>query len=185
MPDNENKYKPHLITMKSDGSDIRMAIPATLWGDKGGNHPNWCPDGEHVMMNLDIYGEGWRFVQARYDGTDLKTTTEVEGNHGHPSLHPDGKFILTDAYPREDIAWDGDETAPLMIIDLKKNERRRIVRMQTFTKLFEGKGENPKYVRVDLHPAWDSRTHTLVAFNGVADGTRRVFIADLSGIVGK
>lgn len=183
IPYSDNKYKPHLITMQSDGSDIRMAIPATLWGDRGGNHPNWHPDGEHVMMNLDIYGDGWRFVQARYDGSDLKTMTEVPGNHGHPSVHPDGRFILTDAYPREDIAWEGDETAPLMLIDLEKDTRTRLVRMNTFTHFFTGTGENPKYMRVDLHPAWDSRTHTLVAFNGVAGGTRRVFIADLSELV--
>ncbi len=55
--------------------------------------------------------------------------------------------------------------------------------MQTYTRLFEGSKKNPKYVRVDLHPAWDSKTHTLVVFNGVAHGTRRVFIADLSNIV--
>jgi len=184
LPKKEPKYKPHLITMKPDGSDIRMAIPATLWADHGGNHPNWCPDGEHVMMNIDLSGRGWRFVQARYDGSDLRPMTDVPSNHGHPSLHPGGKYLLTDAYPGEDIAWEGDETAPLMIIDLKNNERRRIVRMQTYTRFFAGTGKNPKYVRVDLHPAWDSKTHTLVVFNGVADGTRRVFIADLSHIVG-
>jgi len=184
-PERQKKYKPHLITMKPDGTDIRMAIPATLWADRGGNHPNWCPDGEHVMMNLDLSGQGWQFVQARYDGSDLRTMTDVPANHGHPSLHPNGKLILTDAYPREDIAWEGDETAPLMIIDLKSHKRKRIVRMQTYTRLFEGTGKNPKYVRVDLHPAWDSKTHTLVVFNGVADGTRRVFIADLSHMVGR
>ena len=184
-PSKEKKYKPHLITMKPDGTDIRMAIPATLWADRDGNHPNWCPDGEHVMMNLDLSGNGLQFVQARYDGTDRRIMTDVPANRGHPSLHPGGRFILTDAYPREDIAWHGDETAPLMIIDRKNKTRKRIVRMQAYTRLFEGSKKNPKYVRVDLHPAWDSKTHTLVVFNGVADGTRRVFIADLSGMVGR
>ena len=182
-PEKEQKRKPHLITMKPDGSDIRMAIPATLWADKGGNHPNWCPDGEHVLMNLDIDGGGWRFVQSRYDGSRLKTMAHVPANHGHPSLHPGDRYILTDAYPGEDIAWKGDETAPLMIIDLKKNERRRIVRMQAYTKYFAGGDKHPGVMRVDLHPAWDSKTHTLVVFNGVTDGTRRVFVADLSDIV--
>lgn len=181
LPEQEEKYKPHLITMKADGSDIRMAIPATLWADKGGNHPNWCPDGDHVMMNLDISGDGWRFVKARYDGSDLKPFTSVPANHGHPSLHPGGRFMITDAYPRE--YKDGDETAPLWFIDLEKAEKRTLVRMQAVTKSFTGTGKKAKEMRVDLHPAWDSRTHTLVVFNGVMGGTRRLFIADLSSLM--
>jgi hypothetical protein len=38
-------------------------------------------------------------------------------------------------------------------------------------------------MRVDFHPAWDRRTYTQVAINGVADGTRRVYVADLSAFV--
>ena len=169
--------------MKPDGTDIRMAIPATLWADQGGNHPNWSPDGKSIMMNLNIDGKGWRFVQALYDGSGLRKMTKVPANHGHPSLHPEGRFILTDAYPREKIAWPRDGTAPLMIIDLKRSKRKRIVRMQTYTKFFSGTDRRPRCLRVDLHPAWDSKTHTLVVFNGVADGTRRVFIADLREIL--
>jgi len=182
LPKKDSKYRPQLITIKADGGDIRVAVPASYWADKGGNHPNWLPDGEHVMMNLDIYGKGWRFVQARYDGSELRTMTSVPANHGHPSLHPAGKLILTDAYPREEIAF-GDETAPLFLIDLEKEERKMLVRMNTFTRVFTGTGSNPKEMRVDLHPAWDRRTHTLVAFNGVTEGTRRVFVADLSELV--
>jgi hypothetical protein len=70
-----------------------------------------------------------------------------------------------------------------MLIDLEQGKRTRLIRMNTYTRFFTGSGKNPKYMRVDLHPAWDSRTHTLVVFNGVANGTRRVFIADLSKLV--
>jgi len=74
MPYNDKQRKPMLITMTRSGEDIRVAIPASEWADKGGNHPNWHPDGEHVIMNLDIEGldvdrEDWRYVKALYDGT--------------------------------------------------------------------------------------------------------------------
>jgi hypothetical protein len=38
-------------------------------------------------------------------------------------------------------------------------------------------------MRVDLHPAWDRSAYTRVAINGVLNGTRRVFVADLSELV--
>jgi hypothetical protein len=38
-------------------------------------------------------------------------------------------------------------------------------------------------LRGDPHPAW-SRDYRLVTFNACPDGTRRVYVADLSGVVG-
>jgi hypothetical protein len=182
MPVNDKKRRPMLITMKRNGNDIRVAIPASEWADKGGNHPNWSPDGKHVMMNLDVDQKGWRFVQARYDGTGLKMMTDVPANHGHVSLHPSGKFLLTDAYPTEAIAF-GDGTAPLWLIDLTNGQKKTLVRIDAVTSFFDAKPKRAKEMRVDLHPAWDSRTYTHVLFNGVDNGTRRVFVADLSEFV--
>ncbi|MCW8925020.1 MAG: hypothetical protein OQJ84_02095, partial [Xanthomonadales bacterium] len=101
MPESDNKRRPMLITMTRDGDDICVAIPASEWADKGGNHPNWHPDGEHVIMNLDIDREGWMYVQAKYDGNDYRKFTSVPANHGHPSIHPNGRYMIADVYPRE------------------------------------------------------------------------------------
>ena len=182
MPKSDGKRRPMLITMTRSGEDIRVAFPASEWADKGGNHPNWLPDGEHVMMNLDIDGDGERFVQARYDGTGMQRMTAVMANRGHPSLHPGGRFLVTDAYPHEDAAY-GDGTAPLWLIDREKEEKKTLVRMNCVTPVFAAEPKTAKGMRVDFHPAWDRRTYTHVAFNGVADGTRRVYVADLSAFV--
>ncbi len=182
MPVNDKKRKPMLITMTFDGDDIRVAVPASEWADKGGNHPNWHPDGEHVIMNLNIEKNGWMFVQAKYDGTDLKKITDIPANHGHVTLHPTEKYILTDAYPTEPVAF-GDGTAPLWLIDLERNQKKTLVRMDAVTQFFDSNPQKAKQMRVDLHPAWDSRTFTHVAINGVENGTRRVYVADLSEFV--
>jgi hypothetical protein len=192
----DGKFKPQLITMKPDGSDIRVAVPASEWADKGGNHPHWCPDGEHLMMNLNI-GEGkrfgfwrrprhkWRFVKCRFDGANLGPITSVPANGGHPTLHSSGRFILTDAYPKEKAAF-GDDTAPLWLIDLEKGEKVTLVRIDAVSKYFKkDNGRSAGPLRVDLHPAWDGKTHTRVVFNGVSNGTRHVFVADLSRFVGQ
>lgn len=182
MPESDGKRRPMLLTMTRDGNDIRVAFPTSEWADKGGNHPNWLPDGEHVMMNLNIHGDGERFVQARYDGTDMKVMTDVMSNRGHPSLHPDGRFIITDAYAAEKAGF-GDGSAPLWLIDRDKSEKKTLVRMNSVTPPWADDPGRAKVMRVDFHPAWDRRTHTRVAFNGVHDGTRRVYVADLSDIV--
>jgi hypothetical protein len=183
MPHDNPQRKPMLVTMTRDGGDIRVAVPATEWADKGGNHPNWDPDGEHVLMNLDIDGDGWMFVQARYDGTDLRKLTSVPGNRGHVSMHPDRKYLLTDAYPHEDASY-GDGTSPLWLIDLEKHEKTTLARMDSVTPFFDDAPNTAKAMRVDFHPAWDRRTCTHVAFNGTESGTRRVYVADLSAFVG-
>ncbi|ANE45200.1 hypothetical protein SY83_01370 [Paenibacillus swuensis] len=166
--------KNHVITMKSDGTDIHLAIPSYVWA-KGGHHINWTPDGEHLTMNLNIDGQGLRFVKVQYDGEGLrKLLDEVEGS-GHPTMHPDGIHLLTDAYLEDTVAF-GDNTVPIRLINIKSGYDRLLARVPTqqpfdFT------------LRVDPHPAWD-RTYTRFAFNAYVGGTRRVFVADVSGIVG-
>ena len=182
MPENDKKRKPMLMTMTRDGDDIRLAIPSSEWADKGGNHPNWQPDGEHVMMNLFVDGKGLQFVGAKYDGTDRKSLTPEPANRGHNSLHPSGKFLMTDAYPNEPVAF-GDDTAPLWLIDLQTHKKETLVRMKAATPLFANDPSEANEMRVDLHPAWDTRTFTHVAINGVENGTRKVYVVDLSAIV--
>jgi len=191
MPYNDKKRKPMLITMTREGKDIRVAIPASEWADKGGNHPNWHPDGENVFLNLsitekpadgDITKENWMYVQARYDGSERKIMTEVQANHGHPAVHRDGKYMISDVYPREVIAY-GDGTVPLYLVDIENHTSQTILRLDAVTKHFDHDFNKAKSMRVDLHPAWDSSGYKRVAINGVVDGTRRVFVVDLSSVL--
>jgi hypothetical protein len=76
-----------------------------------------------------------------------------------------------------------DATSPLWFIDLERGEKKTLVRIANLTPRFAKDPNMAQEMRVDLHPAWDSRTNTLVAFNGVDQGTRHVFVADLSGLV--
>jgi len=166
-----------VITMKADGSDIHVAIPAERW-IKGGHHPNWCPDGETVMMNLNVYGDGMRFVRVRYDGSDFQVMSDAVMGSGHPTLHPDGHHILTDAYPGEPLAF-GDGTVPIRLIDIKDGQEQTLARINVVPPYSGPKGE----LRVDPHPAWDYSFRKF-AFNACPDGTRRVYVADVSEIVG-
>ena len=108
------RWKPHnqverpwpmLVTCAADGSDITLAISDSDWS-KGGHHPNWCPDGENVMMNLKVAGDGLRFVTAHHDGTGLRPMHPDIPGSGHPGYtgrkgkvflgynHPTGLYLF-------------------------------------------------------------------------------------------
>ncbi len=126
-------------------------------------------------MNLNIDREVMRFVQVNADGTGLRKMRDDLRGSGHPTVHPDGRHLLTDTYTFEDTAF-GDGTIPLRWVDLVTGEEQTLVRVNT---------QQPCRVsslRVDPHPAWD-RSWRYVVFNAFVGGTRRVFLADMSSLV--
>lgn len=178
LPDDGSRMRSNVVSLRPDGSDLRIAVPADVWG-RGGHHPDWHPDGEHVTMNLKLDGETLRLVQARWDGSDLRVLTDAVLGSGHPSFHRDGRHVVTDAYPGEPVAF-GDGTTPIRLIDVEAGSERTLVRIRTVPDW-----EGPKReLRVDPHPAWD-RACRRIAFNACPDGTRRVYIADLSTVLGR
>lgn len=166
-----------ILTLRPDGSDVRLALPAQEWA-KGGHHPNWCPDGDRILMNLNIAGDGLRFVFFDYDGQNYHAATHRQLGSGHPTLHTNGNNILSDAYPDEQVSF-GDHTTPIRWIDYKRETENTLIRIRTRPD-FPGP---KKELRVDPHPAWD-RSYRYIAFNACpGDGRRRVFIADLGEFV--
>lgn len=173
----KKKYRRlNVITLDADGSNPRIAIPDTLWR-KGGNHPNWCPDGEHVLMNLNSEGDGLRFARIGVGGAGLETLSHAFRGSGHPTMHRDQDHILTDAYPHESVAY-GDGTTPIRWIDLRTSEETALLRIRTRSD-FESR---EPALRVDPHPAWD-REFRRIAFNACPDGRRQVFVAELGGML--
>jgi len=165
--------KPMLFTFNRDGSDIKLAIRWQQWAP-GGHHPNWHPDGEHLIMNLKPDGQTMRFCKFRYDGSEFTVLCEKRLGSGHPSVTPDGRLLVTDAYPHESLALENGEV-PIRLVDLAADEERNICTIYT---LGTGKG----VLRLDPHPAW-SRDYQQVCFNGAPEGRRQVFIADLTKVV--
>ncbi|MEO8974251.1 MAG: hypothetical protein ABI552_00615 [Casimicrobiaceae bacterium] len=167
----------NVITMNADGSDVHRPITDRHWC-RGGHHPNWCPDGEHVLMNLNLCGTGLRIVSTRYDGADLHALSDTLPGSGHPTMHPDGVHVLTDAYVSEALAF-GDGTTPIRWLDLAASTETQLLRIRTQA-AFAGPRQE---LRVDSHPAWD-RAFRRFAFNACPAGGRQVFVADMSAIVG-
>lgn len=163
-----------VLTLKPDGSDLRVAIPVREWM-KGAHHPNWCPDGQSVLVNLNISGQGLRFVRAGADGSGLRAMHDAVLGSGHPTLHPDGRHVLTDAYLHEVAFAREDGSVPIRWVDTATGQETCLLRVP-----LRGVAEGPaRALRVDAHPAW-SRDYRWLVFNGVLGGQRRVFLADMS-----
>ena len=164
------------VTVRLDGSDMHCAVGPEEW-EKGGHHATWFPDGERISMNLDIDREGTvRFVQVHADGSGLRKMLDTVWGSGHPTVHIDGRHLLTDTYTHEGTAF-GDGTIPLRWIDLQDGAETTLVRINT-----QQPHDGDSVLRVDPHPAWD-RTWRYFAFNAFEGGTRRVYVADAGQLV--
>ncbi len=200
--DSKKRSLNWIITMRADGSDLRVAIRPRQW--VGGHHPNWCPDSEHIVMNLvlpngprsigrirrltdrlarrfsmPLYrpASAIRLATFRYDGSDLRPVSSTHLGSGHPTWHQGLNAVLTDAYPWEAVA-PGDGTSPIRLIFAETDQLETLVNIPTTPPY---SGPNREW-RVDPHPAWSRDAHSF-AFNGCPDGVRGVFIADMSGLI--
>ncbi len=165
------------VTAPVEGDAMHCAVGPEQW-EKGGHHATWFPDGEKISMNLKIDRDEMRFVEVERNGSGLRAMHDRLTGSGHPTLHRDGRFLLTDSYIYEPTAY-GDGTVPLRWVDLLTGREQALIRINTETP-FQGEDST---LRVDPHPAWD-RAWRRVVFNGFVDGTRRVFIADLKALTG-
>lgn len=162
------------VTIGLDGGQMHCAVGPEQWV-KGGHHATWFPNGKRLSMNLDIERNGMRFVQVNEDGSGLCKMLNATTGSGHPTVHINGKHILTDAYTFEKISF-GDGTVPLRWIDLATGQEEILVRIN-----IQQTCADP-VMRIDPHPAWD-RTWRYVTFNAFVGGTRRVFIADMKELI--
>jgi hypothetical protein len=163
-----------LIVMKSDGSEPRVVVSADAYA-KGGHHPNWCADGRSILMNLNLDGE-LRFVRFYPDEQRSEVLGDQLLGSGHPTLHPNERFIVTDTYEWTPLGF-GDGTVPIRFIDWRAGTETVLLRIATRPKRYGSQRE----LRIDPHPAWD-REFRRIAFNANPDGTRRVYVADLTSL---
>ncbi|MFC0205006.1 TolB-like translocation protein [Novosphingobium soli] len=194
-----------LVTMRPDGSDLHMAVGFSAW--KGGHHPNWCPDGETIIMNLRDMTRTRRFARAKM--FLQKATNRIE------LLKRVGMRYYSDVDRLHFIRfrYDGsglDILAPqrtgtghpslspdqsYIVTDAYLREKgaygdgtvpiRKIdIASGKETELVRIQAKpfhlGPRNaLRVDPHPAWTNDGQAIV-FNAINDGVRQVFLADLS-----
>ncbi|WP_183030165.1 hypothetical protein [Altericroceibacterium spongiae] len=193
-----------LVTMRPDGSELAMAVDFAAW--KGGHHPNWCPDGETIVMNLRDKSRRRSF--ARPKAFLQKATNKI----GFLRRHGLRYFSNADMLHFIRFNHDGGEIEILapkctgtghpslspdetyLISDAYLRERgsygdgtvpiRKIdigTGLETELVRIQSRPEvlGPRAaLRVDPHPTWTSDGKGLV-FNGIDGGVRQVFLAEM------
>jgi hypothetical protein len=89
---------------------------------------------------------------------------------GHCSFSPDGRWVLNDTYP------DAHHKRTLMLVGAGDARRVDIARLWSPKSRWWGE------IRCDLHPRW-SRDGRRICIDSVHDGTRQMYVADVSRIV--
>lgn len=171
------RRNPMAFTFKPDGTEIAYTPQSDcvgVWNCNGG-HPNWHGDGIHVVRNMEVDGVQGRpcFIRARYDGADFRVLSDKIDGGGHPSIEPDGKYLITDSF-----GYDGDTpVVNLRLVDLVA-EQERVCAIPTVDK---GKLEDTVF-RLDGHPVW-SRDYRKVSLQAAPEKNRQLFIVDLEGML--
>lgn len=179
-----------LFTINTDGSEIVQCLSHEKWNQKAesggsGNHPNWHPDGEHIVMNTVPAWLGYKnmlFSMFKYDGSDFKILTDHHLGSGHPSVDPKTRYLVSDAYIKQSWIVKNNEI-PIRLIDLEKNREYTLCTVLNDVgnegKMYPESGGS--HFKLDPHPAW-SRDYQKICFNGAPNGRRQVFIADIQEI---
>lgn len=180
-----------LFTLDTDGNNIVQCLSRNKWNQKAelggsGNHPNWHPDGDHIIMNTIPTWQGYknmRFSMFKHDGSEFQVLSEKHLGSGHPRVDPQTKYLIADAYRKQTYVTKNDEI-PIRFIDLASDREYTLCTISNDVgnkgKMYSDEGGSQ--FKLDPHPTWN-RNYSEVCFNGAPEGKRQVFIADIASIV--
>ncbi len=148
-----------LMVTESDGSVSLLLENRFL------SHFCWLdPDRLFLWGGSESFGRGYYIVNVATD--EISYVDELDGfGDGHPSLSPDGEWVVTDSYP------DRRRRRSLTLFHLASG---RTIDLGEFFAPFGFDGTR----RCDLHPRW-SPDGRFVSIDSAHDGTRRSYVIDV------
>jgi len=155
-----------MFTAAPDGSDLVCLADHDMI-----SHFDWRDD-THILAWARQHDVGDRyFLFADPTGEVEILADGVLTQDGHCSYSPDRRWLLTDTYPGR----DGKRV--LILYDLTEKRRIDVGRFYAMPDTVTGE------IRCDLHPRW-SRDGRQVCFDSVHEGSRQIYVMDVSEVVG-
>ena len=166
LPDLNTRFHDGLFLADKDGGNLQCLV-----GYGYVSHFDWF-DPQVLLAWMDYDGQGAHFFLLNVDTGEYQIVgRDVLTVDGHCSLTQDRQWFLMDTYP------DENRLQTLWLWNLAQD---REVVLGRFYAAPEVTGE----IRCDLHPRWD-REDRRVCFDSVHEGTRQVYIMDVSKALGK
>lgn len=161
------RWRTRLFTANPDGSDLYCVSDHEMT-----SHFDWR-DATHILAWARRREIGDRYFLF----TDQSDEISVMGDgvltvDGHCSYSPDRRWVLTDTYPARETH--------LRTLLLYRPEDGLRVDIGAFYSPPETTGE----IRCDLHPRWN-RDGTQVCIDSVHEGSRQMYVLDVSEVVAR
>ncbi len=162
-------WRHSLWSIRVDGSDLRCLLDY----DNRTSHFAWI-DESHILCSTTVLGRGIQFVRLEDAERGGNIVPEGEGllpPDGHACFSPDGRQVACDGN-----AGGRNRLAELMLY-----------RPADRTKTVLGRFAHPAHytgdIRCDLHPRWHPNGQ-VITFDSLHEGTRQIYQADVSDLVG-
>ena len=161
-----NRYS-RLYVMNFPNSGLKLLLDADYV-----SHYCWLDD-DRILTYAATSAEGKRYYQINVNDGNVQTigkdSFDIYGD-GHPSLSPDGRWIVTDTYP------DAARIRRLLLWNISQEILVEVGRFYSPVSF-----ENEQ--RCDLHPRWHPK-EPLLSIDSAHEGVRRTYVLDVRSIVG-
>jgi Tol biopolymer transport system component len=135
------------------------------------SHYCWLDSSRLLVWGLsEENGYGYHLINVLTGDTQYLRLMNSFGD-GHPSISPNGRYIVTDTYP------DRRRQRALILFDMNENE------IDILGRFFEPL-EYTGATRCDLHPRWGP-SGTSLSFDSTHEGTRKSYVLDVEEVVEK
>lgn len=150
------------FTVNKDGTQLQRAFPDG-WG---GSHFDWLTDDE-LMITAEFDAKQYAHILFTVGEKNYKRLGNgLLDYDGHGTFSPDGKWMVTDTYPR----------------DAMREQKIYLMDMETEAILPLGRFVEPEEFRsgwrCDIHCRW-SPNGDIIGFNSTHTGSRQVYIMKL------
>jgi hypothetical protein len=157
------RARPHrnttAFTVHTDGSNLLRCFP----DDWGGSHFDWLND-EELMITANYAGKQYAHVLFTVGQDNYKRLGKgLLDYDGHGAFSPDGKWMITDTYPR-----GGLREQKIYLMDMATEA---VLPLGRFVEPEEFTG----HWRCDIHCRW-SPEGDIIGFNSTHTGSRQVYI---------
>ena len=152
-----------LLSASMKGGELRVVT------DLGASHFDWLTAEKIFGWVTMKEGEKYYLINDT-SGEYEAVRPDVLTRNGHCSFTRDGGWLLTDESP------DEDSGQTLLLWNMRKELR---VDLGRYHSPLPFRGE----IRCDLHPRW-SRDERQVCFASIHEGSRQVYVMDVSEVVG-